>query len=428
MSMMRALPGWTIRYLTAVLICAFAAHPATAQDWPMRQPIKVVAPASAGSTSDIMARIVFEQVGHQLGQSVVVENRGGAGTTTGMAAVAKSAPDGYTILVNSTSYVVVASTYAKLPYDPYEDMTGLALLAHFPFVVATSQKYKTLAELVAAGRMQPSPVVCGSLGLGSSGHLAIARLLHAANFQATIVPFRGAPEVVGELAAGRIDMYAGVLPNVLELARAGQVNLVAMQSPRRSALVLDVPTTIEAAYPGSDYNFWMGSYLPAKTPRPIIERLNAEVAKALQDESARRRGRDHAGRRVQRFHHEGARRQRGDREADKLSAAVAGSSWPGLSRPSTSWPSRKTCMLRRRHVYAVGASRSRGGALLRHPGPASPRIAQAQSGLRPVRRTIQSSNTAENGTRLKPAGVASPSCATRGRALVGCAVASLLQS
>jgi tripartite-type tricarboxylate transporter receptor subunit TctC len=131
--------------------------------------------------------------------------------------------------------------------------------------------------------MQPSPVVCGSLGLGSSGHLAIARLLHAANFQATIVPFRGAPEVVGELAAGRIDMYAGVLPNVLELARAGQVNLVAMQSPRRSAAAPEVPTTLEAGYPESDYNFWMGSYLPAKTPRPIIARLNAEVAKALQD-------------------------------------------------------------------------------------------------------------------------------------------------
>jgi tripartite-type tricarboxylate transporter receptor subunit TctC len=272
------------RWFAAVLVWLLGANVGAAQDWPMKQPIKVISPASAGSTSDIMARIVFEQVGKQVGQTVVVENRGGAGTTTGMAAVAHSLPDGYTISVNSTSYVVVASTYAKLTYDPSNDMMGIALLAHFPFVVATSQKYKTLAALVADGRKQPSPLTIGSVGVGSSGHLAIERLLHGAKFKGTIVPFRGAPEAVTELSAGRIDMYAGVLPNVLELARAGQINLAAVVSPKRSALVPDVPTTLEAGYPDSDYNFWMGSYLPAKTPRPIVERLNAEVAKALQDD------------------------------------------------------------------------------------------------------------------------------------------------
>jgi tripartite-type tricarboxylate transporter receptor subunit TctC len=271
-------------WFAAALVWVCGANPIAAQDWPMRQPIRVISPASAGSASDIMARIVFEQVGQQLGQTVVVENHGGAGTTTGMAAVAKSPPDGYTILVNSTSYVVVASTYAKLPYNPYEDMVGIALLAHFPFVVATSRTYKNLADLVAAGRLQPSPLTSASLGIGSSGHLAIERLLHAAKFQATIVPFRGAPEAVAELATGRLDMYAGVLPNVLELAKAGEINLVGVMSRKRSALIPDVPTTIEAGYPDSDYNFWMGSYLPTKTPRPIIERLNTEVAKALQDE------------------------------------------------------------------------------------------------------------------------------------------------
>jgi tripartite-type tricarboxylate transporter receptor subunit TctC len=134
--------AWLMRgrkkaWFAAALVWVCGANPIAAQDWPMRQPIRVISPASAGSASDIMARIVFEQVGQQLGQTVVVENHGGAGTTTGMAAVAKSPPDGYTILVNSTSYVVVASTYAKLPYNPYEDLVGIALLAHFPFVVAT---------------------------------------------------------------------------------------------------------------------------------------------------------------------------------------------------------------------------------------------------------------------------------------------------
>jgi tripartite-type tricarboxylate transporter receptor subunit TctC len=280
-------------WFAAALVWVCGANAIAAQDWPMRQPIRVISPASAGSASDIMARIVFERVGQQLGQTVVVENHGGAGTTTGMAAVAKSPPDGYTILVNSTSYVVVASTYAKLPYNPYEDLVGIALLANFPFVVATSRTYKNLADLVAAGRLQPSPLTSASLGIGSSGHLAIERLLHAAKFQATVVPFRGAPEAVAELAAGRLDMYVGVLPNVLELAKAGEINLVGVMSPKRSALIPDVPTTIEAGYPDSDYNFWMG--LPAKTPRPIVERLNTEVAKALQDEGLKTKIRQLAG-------------------------------------------------------------------------------------------------------------------------------------
>jgi tripartite-type tricarboxylate transporter receptor subunit TctC len=257
---------------------------AAAQDWPTAQPIKVIAPTTPGSTADVMARIVFQQVGRQLGQTVVVENRGGGGTTTGMAAVAKAPPDGYTILVNSTSYVVVASTYAKLPYDPYSDMIGIGLLARFPVVVAASLKYKTLASLVEAGRTKPSPLTFGTLGLGSSGHLATERLMLAAKFEGTHVPFRGTSEAMTELTSGRLDMYSGVVPNIQELANAGQMNLLALESATRSQLFPGVPTTIEEGYPNSDYNFWMGSYTPAKTPRPIVERLNAEVGKALRTE------------------------------------------------------------------------------------------------------------------------------------------------
>ena len=256
---------------------------ADAQDWPTRQPIRVIAPATAGSTVDVMARIVYERVGQQLGQPVIVENRGGAGTTTGMSFVAHAAPDGYTILVNSTSYVVVTSTYAKLPYDPYHDMTGIALLAHIPFVIGASPKYKTLADLVAAGQIKPSPINFGTLGLGSSGHLATERLMRACKFEGTNVPFRGTGEALTEVVAGRLDIYSGAFPNAGELSRTGQINVLGVMTPKRSALFPDVPTTIEAGCPNSDYDFWMGSYLPAKTPRPIVERLNAEVAKALRD-------------------------------------------------------------------------------------------------------------------------------------------------
>lgn len=271
-----------VQWLPAVLI-ALGSHSATAQQWPTRQPIKVVVPATAGSTSDIMSRTVYEQVGRQIGQTVITENRGGGGTTIGMAQVAKSEPDGYTLLVNSTSYVVVASTYAKLPYDPINDMIGIALLANLPLLVTTSTKFKTLAELIAAGQAKPTPLNFGSVGLGSSGHLCVERLMHAAKFEAKHVPFRGVPEAMTELVAGRIDMFNPPIPSMKELHADGKINAVAITSTKRSAVYPNLPTTVEAGYPGSDYNFWMGSYMPAKTPRAIVERLNAEVAKALSD-------------------------------------------------------------------------------------------------------------------------------------------------
>ena len=272
-----------------IVLAALATRPTTAQEWPTAQPIKVIAPTTPGSTADLMARIVFQQVGVQLGQAVVVENRGGAGTTTGMNAVAKSAPDGYTLLVNSTSYVVVASTYAKLPYDPYADMIGVALLAQFPVVVLSSLKYKTMAELVTAGRLNPSALTFGTLGLGSSGHLATERLMRAAKFTGTQVPFRGTAEAITELIAGRLDMYSGVVPNAGDLSRAGEINVLGIEGRKRSTFFPDVPTTIEAGFPDSDYNFWMGSYMPAKTPRAIVQRLNAEVRTALADKAVRSR-------------------------------------------------------------------------------------------------------------------------------------------
>ena len=207
----------------------------------------------------------------------------GGGTTTGMAMVAKSAPDGYTLLVNSTSYVVVASTYAKLPYDPYNDMIGIALLAHLPFTITTTKKYKTLAEFVAAGQVTPTPLNYGSTGNGSSGHLFGERFKHAAKFDAKHVPFRGTPEAMTEVIAGRLDMFPAPIPSITELGDAGRVNVLAVSTAKRSIAFPNVPTTIEAGYPNSNYNFWMGSYMPAKTPREIVDRLNAEVRKAVQD-------------------------------------------------------------------------------------------------------------------------------------------------
>jgi tripartite-type tricarboxylate transporter receptor subunit TctC len=269
------------------LIGVSSADFALGKEWPMTQPIKVIAPTSPGSTSDLMARIVFEQVGRQLGQTVVVENRSGAGGIVGMSAVAKAPPDGYTLLVNSSTYVAVASTYAHLPYDPYKDMIGIALLARFPVVAISSPKFKTLRELIDVGRMKPSPLTYGTLGFGSSGQLATARLMYAAKSDGINVPFRGTPEAMNEIMAGRLDMYSGVVPNALELAKSGGVNVLALLSAKRSPLFPGISTTDEAGYPNSDYNYWMGSYLPARTPSEVVARLNTEVLKALQDDTVK---------------------------------------------------------------------------------------------------------------------------------------------
>ena len=271
------------RYLARALafILLLAPLAAKAQEWPGKEPIKIIVPFSAGSATDIIARTVFDQVGRQIGQTFVVENRGGAGTTLGSAMVARADPDGYTLLVNSTSQVVVASTYAKLPYSVADDFSGISELADIPFVIASSTKYKTLNDLIAAGKKPGSNILYGSAGAGSSGQLFMERLRLAAGFAATHVPFRGTPEGMNELIAGRIDVYAAPVLNALPLAKAGKINVLAVSSTKRLALMPDVPTLAEEGLPNALYNFWIGAFATAKTPKPIVDRLNREVVAAL---------------------------------------------------------------------------------------------------------------------------------------------------
>jgi tripartite-type tricarboxylate transporter receptor subunit TctC len=268
--------------LLLALACALAPPAARAQDWPAKGPIKIIVPFSAGSATDIIARTVFSQVGEQIKQTFVVENRGGAGTTLGAGMVARADPDGYTLLVNSTSHVVVASTYAHLPYSVANDFAGISELADIPFVVATATKYKTLADLIAAGKKPGSHILYGTAGAGSSGQLFMERLRLAAGFPATNVPFRGTPEGMNEVVAGRIDLYPAPVLNALPLAKADKVHVLAISSAKRLALIPDVLTLAEAGLPNALYNFWIGAFAPAKTPKPIVERLNREVAIALE--------------------------------------------------------------------------------------------------------------------------------------------------
>jgi len=262
------------------LLLSFSPVAASAQDWPTKQPIKVVVPFTAGSATDIAGRIVFEQVGKQIGQNFVFENRGGAGTTLGAAMAAKSDPDGYTLLVNSTSQVVVASTYAKLPYSVADDFIPISALADIPFVVSTTTSYKSMKDVVAASS-KPGGIFYGTNGPGSSGHLFMEALRLAAGYPITHVPFRGTVEAMTEVIAGRLDMFPAPALNAIALTKEGRVNSLAVSSPKRLALMADVPTLAEVGLPKAQYQFWVGAFAPAKTPKAIVDRLNREVIAAL---------------------------------------------------------------------------------------------------------------------------------------------------
>jgi tripartite-type tricarboxylate transporter receptor subunit TctC len=262
--------------LTAVL----TATGATAQQWPTKQ-IKVIVPFTAGSATDIVARAVFEQIGREHGQSVVVENRGGGGTTIGSAAVAKSDPDGYTVLVNSTSHVVVATTFPKLSYNVAEDFTALSGLAAQPFVITTRTKYKSLADFIAYGKANPGKINYGSAGIGTSGMLFSERLALATGIKMTHVPFRGTPEAMTEIIADRLDMFPGPVVSVVGLVADKKVAALAVSTPKRAKAFPDVPTLQEAGVKGADYTFWAGAFVPSKTPKAVSSRIHGEIIKAL---------------------------------------------------------------------------------------------------------------------------------------------------
>lgn len=272
------------RRLLATLLAlgglAVPLSPAIAQQWPTKQ-IKVVVPFTAGSATDIVGRAVFEHIGREAGQSVVVENRGGGGTTIGSAAVAKADPDGYTLLVNSTSHVVVATTFPKLSYNVAEDFTALSGLAQQPFVVTTRTRYKSLADFIAYGKENPGKINYGSAGIGTSGMLFAERLGLVTGIKMTHVPFRGTPEAMTEIIADRLDMFPGPVVSVVELVADKKVAALAVTTPKRIKAFPNVPTLQEAGVKGSDYIFWAGAFAPAKTPKAVSEQIHALILKAL---------------------------------------------------------------------------------------------------------------------------------------------------
>ena len=271
--------------LSATLVSTLVATlvPAAAQSWPTK-PVRVIVPFTAGSAVDIVARAVMEQVSSQIGQPVIVENRGGAGGTLGVGMVAKADPDGHTILVHSTTHAVTATTYTNPGYDARKDFAAITALASVPNVLVTAPgKYKSVKDMIEAGRSKTGSLNYASAGAGSGAHLNAERLLMAAGIKAQHIPFKGGPEALTEIMSGRVDFYFVPLPPARGLIAGKKVDALAVSSATRAAALPDVPTTIEAGYPNSEYNFWIGMFLPVKTPAPIAARLHEETLKALKN-------------------------------------------------------------------------------------------------------------------------------------------------
>ena len=263
-------------------VSAFAAE---GQEWPAK-PLTAVIPFGAGSVTDVVPRVVFEQLSQQLGQNIIVENRPGAGSTTGANQVAKSEPDGYTILVNSSAHTIAPALYPKVTYDTVRDFVAVAPLGVVPslIVVPADRGFKTLADFISAAQQKPGAMNFASAGVGTATHLGAVRFQLSAGVRAAHVPFKGGPESMGEIIAGRIDYFLAPVGVALSHVKDGKVTALAVNTPKRVAALPEVPTMSEAGLVDAEYQFWLGMFLPAKTPRSIVDKLERETLQGAGDQ------------------------------------------------------------------------------------------------------------------------------------------------
>jgi tripartite-type tricarboxylate transporter receptor subunit TctC len=264
--------------LVALVPCAIAQG-----DYPSRT-IRIVVPFTPGSVTDIMARSVSERLSASLGQPVIVENRPGAGGTIGTAVVAKAPPDGYTLAVVSAGYAVTPVIYDNLPYDPAKDLAGVIPLANLPSVLFASPTLgvKSVRELVELAKSKPGALNYPSAGIGSASHVSAEKFRIATGIDAVHVPLKGAPEMVSETLSGRTHFGLLGISAVLPQVREGRLLALAVSSDKRAPALPEVPTMAEIGYPGAQFDFWIGVLAPSQTPRPVVNRLHDEIARALQ--------------------------------------------------------------------------------------------------------------------------------------------------
>jgi tripartite-type tricarboxylate transporter receptor subunit TctC len=250
-------------------------------NWP-QQVVRIVVPFAPGAFTDVSARLLAQELTEQIGQSVIVENRGGAGGTAGTVMVVRAPPDGYTLLLTDTSLSISPGLYPNLPYDPVKDLAQISRIADSPSILLVRPGLgpRNLADLVALAKQKPGQITFGSGGPGSSAHLAMELLLNVTDTKGLHVPFRGVAAAIAEVIAGRVDMAIASLAAGVAHVKSGALLGLAVSGDKRSTLLPDVPTFIEAGVPRYDMSYWWGIAAPANTPAPIIERLHREVVKA----------------------------------------------------------------------------------------------------------------------------------------------------
>ena len=287
----------TLSALVVAFAAAIAATAVSAQDFPSR-PITIIVPQPPGGGTDIISRIVAQQLSVQLGKPVVVENKPGAGTVVGTDAAAKAAPDGYTLLAGLTANMAVnPSMFKHLGYDPVRDFTPVGMMAEFPFVLVVSKTFpaKSVKELIALAKEKPGQINFASAGNGSGQHLSAELFKLMAGIDMTHVPYRGAAPAYADVISGRTPVFFDNLSSALGQIRGGSVRPLAVTGTTRSPLLPDVPTVAEAGVPGYQNYVWFGLWAPKNTPQPIVEKLHAEIAKAIATKSVQDRIKQDAG-------------------------------------------------------------------------------------------------------------------------------------
>jgi len=279
------------RYSFALLavLAALSLH-AGAQSYPTK-PVHVIISFTPGSSTDIVGRIVIQKLTEMWGQPVVPENRAGAGGSIGSAAVAKAAPDGYTLLINSNAHSVNPAIYAKLPYDTLKDFIEITPLAIQPnvFVVTTESPYKTLAEFINAAKAKPGTLNIGHAGIGSGTHLTTEKFIAATSIKVTEVPFKGTPEVMAAMLSGDVQAYWAPISAGMSLIKGGKLRPLAVSTAKRNPQLPDVPTPAEAGAKGAESPLWFGLWGPAGMSAELVTKINTDVRKALADPAVKDR-------------------------------------------------------------------------------------------------------------------------------------------
>jgi tripartite-type tricarboxylate transporter receptor subunit TctC len=266
----------------AAVLALVSIGEAWSQNYPTR-PIRIVVPFTAGSQTDIFARMIAPKMAENWSQQVVVDNRPSAGGIVAGGIVSGAAPDGYTLMLTSSAYAVSAAIYSKLPYDPLKDMDGVAKFASVALVLVVSPKLgvKSVKELIALAKQKPGQINFGSAGIGSATHMGGEQFKYVAGLDVVHIPYRGTPEALVDTVTGRIQYWLSPLGPAVPFVQDGRLLALAVTTAQRSPLFPNAPTIAEAALPGFDYDPWYAVFTAARTPRPIVNQLNKELARVV---------------------------------------------------------------------------------------------------------------------------------------------------